>query len=187
MRRATPAKVDGDFLRANRIAPGNEYKVVGALRFLGLINEDGRPTEKSRLLKTMGTTFTSALQEIIRSAYSGLFQHLDVRRASKEDIYNYFVTAGGLGAEMAAKASRFFITLCHMAQIELTPTVAPHPVGRKTGGDSPHQGKSEAQARGNSATLPLFLALTPEVAEMDVEHLTELFRKLRLALDHSIE
>jgi hypothetical protein len=166
MRRATPAKVDGDFLRANRIAPGNEYKVVGALRFLGLINEDGRPTEKSRLLKTMGTTFTSALQEIIRSAYSGLFQHLD---------------------EMAAKASRFFITLCHMAQIELTPTVAPHPVGRKTGGDSPHQGKSEAQARGNSATLPLFLALTPEVAEMDVEHLTELFRKLRLALDHSIE
>ena len=62
LRRTTPSRIDSDFLRINKIAPGNEYKVVGALRFLGLIDEDGKPTEGSRLLKTKGTTYTQALQ-----------------------------------------------------------------------------------------------------------------------------
>lgn len=190
MRKTTPPKVDGDFLRANKIAPGNEYKVVGALRFLGLIDDNGKPTERSRILKTMGSTFTLALQEIIHSAYRELFRYLDMKRATREDIYNYFVTEGQLGAEMAAKAARFFITLCRMAQIEIGTATAASPRSTARKGNNPSsQADAEyrAQSRNNTPAIPFILALTPEMAEMDIDQLTELFRKLRAALNQSLE
>jgi hypothetical protein len=191
LRKTTPPKVDGDFLRANKIAPGNEYKVVGALRFLGLIDDDGTPMEKSRLLKTMGSAFTLALQEIIRSAYRELFHYLDVNKATREDIYNYFITEGKLGTEMAAKAARFFITLCRMALIELGTD------GQASSGSARGKGAANSRRRGNpedrtqpgddTPTIPLIVTLTPEMAEMDIDQLTELFRKLRTALNQSLE
>lgn len=187
MRKATPAtKVDGDFLRANKIAPGNEYKVVGALRFLGVIDDDGRLTEKSRALKTVGSAFTLALQDIIHSAYRALFRYLDINKASKDDIYNYFITEARLGAEMAAKAARFFITLCRMAQIELnTETIAtPRSANRK---GTPNRRRDNDGDKGLPRDTTLILALTPDVAEMDVGRLTDLFRKLRTALTQSLE
>ncbi len=187
MRKATPAtKVDGDFLRANKIAPGNEYKVVGALRFLGVIDDDGRPTEKSWALKTVGSTFTLALQDIIHSAYRSLFRYLDINKASKDDIYNYFITEARLGAEMAAKAARFFITLCRMAQIELnTETIAtPRSASRK---GTPNRRRDNSGDKGLPRDTTLILALTPDVADMDVGRLTDLFRKLRTALTQSLE
>ena len=119
LRRTTPARIDSDFLRVSKIAPGNEYKVVGALRFLGLIDEEGRPTESSRMLKTKGATYTLALQDIVRNAYSGVFQGLRPNEITRDAIYNYFVTDGGLGAEMATKATRFLIRLCRLAEIEI--------------------------------------------------------------------
>jgi len=190
MRKATPPKVDGDFLRAQKIAPGNEYKVVGALRFLGLIDDNGTPMEKSRLLKTMGSTFTAALQEIVRSAYRELFHYLDVKKATKEDVYNYFITESKLGTEMAAKAARFFITLCRMAQIELSSDSQAS--SRSASGKGAANGRRRAnddrtQLRDNTSTIPLILALTPEMVKMDIDQLTDLFRKLRAALNQSLE
>jgi hypothetical protein len=191
MRKATPPKVDGDFLRAHKIAPGNEYKVVGALRFLGLIDDNGTPMEKSRLLKTMGSTFTLALQEIVRSAYRELFHYLDVKKASREDVYNYFITESKLGTEMAAKAARFFITLCRMAQIELGNDAQDSSRAARGKGatNSRRRANSEngAQPKDNTPTIPLLLTLTPEMAKMDTDQLTELFRKLRTALNQSLE
>jgi hypothetical protein len=191
MRKTTPSKVDGDFLRAHKIAPGNEYKVVGALRFLGLIDDNGMPMEKSRLLKTMGSTFTLALQEIVRSAYRELFHYLDIKKATRDDVYNYFITESKLGTEMAAKAARFFITLCRMAQIELGSSSQASSRAAKGKGATNNQRRAnaedKAQPRDNFTTIPLTLTLTPEMAEMDIDQLTELFRKLRAALNQSIE
>jgi hypothetical protein len=190
LRKITPSKIDGDFLRANKIAPGNEYKVVGALRYLGLIDEAGRPTEKSRLLKTMGSTFTSALQEIIRNAYQGLFHFLNVEKATQTDIYNYFVTEAGLGAEMATKASRFFISLCRMAEIKLNldEGKTSQPMAKKGRNNSLPPIKVVSRAHeGANSEFPLVLALTPEIANMDVDQLTELLCKLRTALARSHE
>lgn len=197
LRRTTPPRIDSDFLRVNKIAPGNEYKVVGALRFLGLIDEDGKPTEESRLLKTKGTTYTQALQDIVRKAYSGVFHGLGSDGITREKIYNYFVTEGGLGAEMATKATRFLVKLCRMAEIELAPEL---PRGasrgkRKAKAQPQYYIKSQAEPGGRdfdlqspavvSAQFPMVLALTPEMASMSVEQLTKLFRKMRVALEQS--
>ena len=181
MCKTTPAKVDGNFLRLNKIAPGNEYKVIGALRFLGIIDEEGRPTEKSKLLKTKGATFTSALQEIVRNAYKNVFACLNGRPCSQEDIYNHFVVESGLGPEMAAKTTRFFVQLCEMAEIDLGL------VRKEKGGDLKKSPGASRKAEGRTTTrspagpFPLFLALTPEMAAMDTEQLAEFLKKLKTA------
>lgn len=189
MRKTTPQRVDSDFLRSNRIAPGNEYKVVGALKFLGVLDADGHPTEKSRLLKTRGATYTLALQEIVRSAYRGLFSSLRGKDATRENIYNYFVTEGELGAEMAAKATRFFIQLCRLAAIEIAPEVQAARGERKRRSPRPRKKpppRPATQPRAAEPVFPLVFALTPEMADMDQEKLTELFRKMRTAFRESL-
>jgi Family of unknown function (DUF5343) len=186
MRKITPSRIDGSFLRLNKIAPGNEYKVVGALRFLEIIDDDGRPTDKSRLLKTKGPAFTSALQDIVRSAYKNLFQQLNGHEHSPEDIYNYFVTREGLGPEMATKTTRFFIQICQMAEISLglngkekSPTVAKRaPNGhRKITGQYP-----QMTQMGVSGQIPFVFTITPEIASMETDQLAGFFKKLRIAL-----
>ena len=197
LQRSSPPTVDVTYLKANRVAPGNEYKVVGALKFLGLLDNEGRPTESSRLLKTRGPTFTSALQSIVKKAYERLFRQVEPREATRERIYNYFVTEAGLGTEMAAKATRFLIGLCRLAEIELGSTSA----GAREAEASPTMARSSARGRSPrpraspatpsqppyplTTTFPLVFAITPETAEMDVEQLTELFRKMKVALERS--
>jgi len=199
LRRTTPPRIDSDFLRVNKIAPGNEYKVVGALRFLELIDDEGKPTESSRLLKTKGSTYTSALQEIVRRAYSGVFRGLRTNGVTREGIYNYFVTEGGLGAEMATKATRFLIKLCRLAEIDLAPDSAqPSSRGKRTARAQqqvyrraqsehvPRDHESQNHDQLVSPAFPVVLALTPETAAMSLEQLTELFRKMRTALEQSL-
>ncbi len=194
LRRTTPSRIDSDFLRVNKIAPGNEYKVVGALRFLGLIDDDGRPTDSSRLLKTKGATYTLALQDIVRNAYSGVFHGLRPKEITRDGIYNYFVTEGGLGAEMATKATRFLIRLCRLAEIEIAPDAAQPTLRGKRRTRSQRQVYRHSQtelAPGDDGQtifppLPVGLALTPETAQMDIDQLVDLFRKLRTALEQSL-
>jgi len=187
MRRASSQKVDGSFLRRHGIAPGNEYKVVGALRYLGLIDEEGRPTEKSRLLKTKGAAFTSALKDIIRHAYRGLFQWLAERGSSPDEIYNYFVTQEGLGVEMATKTTRFFIQLCHLAEIDLG-FEARTRSGKATAAEKGKAGRRPTDGENSRMpNFPFILALTPEIASLDAEELTRLFQKLHLAMKKALD
>ncbi len=185
MRKSTPAKVDGNFLRLNKIAPGNEYKVIGALRFLGIIDEDGKPTDKSRLLKTKGAPFTTALQDIIRTAYKDLFHRFNGSKYSHEDVYNHFVTEHYLGAEMAAKTTRFFIQLCQLAEIDLgfngNGKTSNGSARSLNGGRKQEPGQIQIQT-GPPNQLPLILALTPEMAAMDTDQLAQFFKKLKTAL-----
>ncbi|MBI4338536.1 MAG: DUF5343 domain-containing protein [Chloroflexi bacterium] len=192
LRRTTPGRVDIDFLRANGVAPGNEYKVVGALRFLGLIDDAGGPTERSRLLKTRGVTHTEALQEIVRAAYAGVFQHLQGQGLTRDGIYNYFVTRGGLGTEMSNKATRFLVKLCRIAEIKLAGNEERPRVPRKGPRVPPKTVRRSAlstAAMDNNikmdSSLPLVIALTPEIAGMDLDQLTDLLRKVRTAWDRA--
>jgi len=194
LRRTTPSRVDSDFLRVNKIAPGNEYKVVGALRYMKLIDDDGRLTDNSRLLKTKGATYTLALQDIVRSAYSGVFRGLRPDEITRDGIYNYFVTEGGLGAEMATKATRFLIKLCRLAEIEIfaeqnhkTSASKRRPRAQRQSYRRPQTGPmTEDDAHLVTSSFPLVVALTPETAELNVDQLTDLFRKMRIAFEQSL-
>jgi hypothetical protein len=183
LQRQSPPRVDEALLRSQGIAPGNEYKVVGALRFLGIIDEQGRPTDRAQGLKTRGAAFTLHLQEIVREAYADLLRQVGAKQATQEAVYNYFVAHIRLGAEMAAKATRFFRSLCQWADIPL-----PEQESRRRGRPRAARPQTAQGRRGlageaspSSTTLPLVLALTPETAAMGEEELAELFRKIRRA------
>jgi len=198
LQKQSPARVDESFLRAQRIAPGNEYKVVGALRFLGLIGDDGRPTEKAHLLKTRGGAFTLNLQDIVREAYADLFKEIRPRDATREAVYNHFVTRVRLGGEMAIKATRFFQSLCRWAGIAVPEDTPVRRGAAVTGAGgavlerprTPRVSRKKAvvAAPGASAPvaleglgLPFMLAITPETARLGEDELADLFRKIRRA------
>lgn len=119
LQRTSPSIVDQELLRSQGIARGNEYKVIGALRYLGLIDEEGRPTERARLLKARGAVQLLNLQQIVREAYPTLFRKLDLRSATRDDVYNHFLADLGLQPEMAAKATRFFLELARAAGFQV--------------------------------------------------------------------
>jgi len=192
MHRLSPTKVDAKLLRTNGVAPGNEYKVVGALKYLNIIDEDGKPTTKSRLLKTRGPSYLLALQDIVKTAYKDLFGQIDIRNASKDQIHNYFVTDLRMGIEMAAKASRFFISLCQQADLSLNPELT---AGRDTSASDVKKAapaakkRAAAHKRETSPERPLLdlsptfvLSITPETAAMSLDELTSLFKKIRQAM-----
>ncbi len=191
LRRTTPARIDSDLLRVSKVAPGNEYKVVGALRFLGLIDDEGRPTDNSRLLKTKGATYTLALQDIVRSAYSGVFRTLRHDELTRDGIYNYFVTDGGLGSEMATKATRFLLKLCRLAEIDIAPDQRPaSSSGNRRKARAQRAAHSQMQnettvPQGENSGFPFVFTLSPEMAKLDVDQLTEFFRKMRTAFEQS--
>jgi hypothetical protein len=98
---------------------------------------------------------------------------------------------------MATKAARFLVKLCRLAEIELAPEsprtasrgkrrakVQAQPYPRPQAGVAPadYMLQSPPVVPGQ---FPMVLALTPEMASMSVEQLTELFRKMRLALEQS--
>jgi hypothetical protein len=198
IQRLSPTKIDENLLRTNRVAPGNEYKVVGALKFLGLIDEAGRLTQKSQLLKTRGATYTLALQEVIRTAYKDLFIHLPPEEATREQLYNYFITRTGIGREMAIKTTRFFVALCRLAEIPLPAgssrakrqgTTSTTSTGGRRKRTTPAK-KQPQTSRTQPAPLltwlgtpfPLVLAITPETAELGEEQLVAFLRKMKAAL-----
>ncbi len=183
LQRLSPSRVDEAFLRSHNMARGNEYKVVGALRYLGLIDEECQVTERGRLLKTRGPTYVLALQDILRRAYGGLFARLNPKEASQEAIYNYFVTEAGLGAAMATKATRLFVAMCRRADLG-SPQAASKRTGRQEPAAPQRQRTSSARSvvpSSLSPAMPLVLAITPQLAEMSEEELTKLLRKVRNA------
>ncbi len=189
MRKSTPPRIDGNFLRLNKVAPGNEYKVIGALKFLGVIDDEGKPTDKSRLLKTKGPAFTSALQGIVRGAYKDVFQQINGNKCTQEDIYNHFITVTGLGTEMAAKTTRFFLQLCQLAEIDLGLSVKGKSPATSNNGSNGHRKNAGQfiQVQGPSGSFPLMLALTPEIAAMETDELARFFKKLKTALREASE
>ncbi|MBI2863626.1 MAG: DUF5343 domain-containing protein [Chloroflexi bacterium] len=200
LQRASPSVVDEALLRSNNVAPNNEYKVVGALRYLALIDDEGKPTEKSRLLKTRGATYMLNLQELVRQAYGDLFKRISLRDASRDLIYNYFVTEAKMGSEMAAKATRFFIELCRLAGFDTSSDLQggrpPKASGLKTAQlkakrAAPRREAGVAEPRAPVApaatSLPLMLAVTPEMAKMEEDDLEQLFRRMLRAWRRAID
>lgn len=141
--RQTAPVVDVALLKQHGIARANEYKVLHALRFLGLIDADGRTTPESRLLRTRGPARTEALRRLVRRAYADLFSRLDPARASRDDIHNYFVTRHNLSRDLAGKAATFCLELCRLAELDAAADALPD--GLPNG---------EAPARLEAAELP---------------------------------
>ena len=114
LQRGNVTRVDEEVLEREGVAPGNEYKVVGALRFLGLIDESGTVTERALVLRSRGSAFKLGLQEILKQAYAPLFTERGPLTGF-EEVHNRLVRHYRMGKESAAKAARLFLALARYA------------------------------------------------------------------------
>jgi hypothetical protein len=206
MTRLSPTRVDERLLRMHRVAPRNEYKVVGALRYLGLIDADGRPTEASRLLKTRGPAFEDNMQAIVKRAYRRIFDRFELTTVTRDDLFNYFVTEEAMGTEMAVKALRFFVDVCKMAGFEMNPALEvkrgrkpgsrnkrtlemlqnPESVAERNGTGAGRRPRIAAPAPVAAAGgMAMTITVTPELMLMDEDRLTEFFQRVRRALERA--
>ncbi len=114
LQRGNLTRVDEEVLAREGVAPGNEYKVIGALRFLGLVDESGTVTERALVLRSRGSAFKLGLQEILKAAYAPLFTERGPL-TSFEEVHNRLVRHYRMGKESAAKAARLFLALARYA------------------------------------------------------------------------
>jgi len=122
IKRIRVEKIDSKWIISNNIGKaGNESRVVLGLKFLQLIDDEGNVnTEKMTSLKLEGDSYKTALQKIVKEAYSDLLSKVDVSKAYPTDILNYFITTYGYSKPPAQSASLLFLYLASQAGIELS-------------------------------------------------------------------
>jgi len=110
-----------EFIRLNIVSSTSEaYKLRAGLRFLGLIDSKGHPTNKLLSLRVTGDDFKRNLKRIVLDSYSDLFKSIVVERAKPESITNFMVERYGYGRRLAEEAIALFVYFCLNAEITLS-------------------------------------------------------------------
>jgi len=109
--RAVPEHIDHRFLQKLSIASNNEYSLLSALKFLGVVDDRGVPTHSYRLLQTTDR-FQDTLRHLVCAAYRPVFE-AGAERLADEDLVNFFRVSSS--ASQARNAARFFRAVCALA------------------------------------------------------------------------
>lgn len=115
---STPDKVNVGLLLDYGIPKGNVFALVSAIKFLGLVDDEGVPTSAFKSLQVTGEEFVTNLQSVIKDSYADLFSKLDISRDSREHIRNYF--ARNYSPAKSGDATSLFLALCRQARIPLS-------------------------------------------------------------------
>ncbi|HEX6506421.1 MAG TPA: DUF5343 domain-containing protein [Chloroflexota bacterium] len=125
--RQLPDQVDHRFLQKLNVASNNEYALLSALKFLGVLDDRGKPTHAYRLLQTTDR-FQETLWHLVQTAYKPVFD-LGADQWANDDLVNYFRRTSS--ASQAKNAARFFLAVCNLAgygrNVQLTSKPAPPP------------------------------------------------------------
>jgi hypothetical protein len=96
LRKNFPSTMNADTVKKYGLAPNNESYVINALQFIGVIDEDGKRTDKGHKVFSIHNDeeFKAAFDGLIRDAYSELFSlHGDgVWTLNRGQLINYFRT-----------------------------------------------------------------------------------------------
>jgi Family of unknown function (DUF5343) len=114
--KAVPDKIDGATLARWDIAEGNAYQILQTLRFLGLIDYQGTPTEVlERLRRADPDEYPGVLAGILRESYDFIFQYFDPSTDDVAVIRNAFFQVEPRGQK--DRMEWLFTGLCREAGI----------------------------------------------------------------------
>jgi hypothetical protein len=149
--RNLPDRIDADYLRAAGVPDGSIYRVVFALKFLGLV-EDDMPTSDLRSIATStDEEYRGILERLVRTAYRDVFEVVDPAEDGADKIANLFRRY--VPASQRDRMVVFFLGMCREAGI---PTLdAPR---QRTSGVAP--GERSVASRTRSKSHPLASAPT---------------------------
>jgi hypothetical protein len=110
-----PDLISKETLKTLGMARGKETNALFALRFLGIINGNGEPTEEFHNLRE---DFSGTLNKLVMSSYGKLFNMVPKSRMNQLTLVNFFMQQG-YSEETAEYQAKLFVELCHDAGIEL--------------------------------------------------------------------
>jgi len=113
-------KVGKEFVQLNIVGSGNESKMISALRFLGLIDENGDATPKLASLRVLGDDFRKNLTVIVTEAYHDLVSTIVLDAARPENLINFFVQRYDYSPALAKSALGLFVWLASQTDLGLS-------------------------------------------------------------------
>jgi hypothetical protein len=113
-----PKTINADLLKKLDIAKGRENETVSAIKFLGIIDDEGTPTTEFDNLKK---DFQSVLKRLVLESYAELISLIPPKLASQSRLVKFF----GEPVETAEYRAKLFVWLCKQAGIAL-PNVEEH-------------------------------------------------------------
>ncbi len=110
-----PESINAATLKTLEFAKGRETESVFALKFLGVIDEDGKPTAEFDELRK---DFHETLAKLTTRSYSELFDTIPKKMIRQNTLVNFFIQEG-YSRDTAEYQAKLFAWLCEEAKIEL--------------------------------------------------------------------
>jgi hypothetical protein len=114
--------VDNAFLTSNRITDSKrEYVLTKTLRFLDIIDDEGKPTPKLAWLRVVGQDYRTNTAKIVQEAYADAISKVAISIVGPDALRNYFVNSFDYTQTQAEGATRFFVWIANEGSLELSP------------------------------------------------------------------
>ena len=107
-----PDVINVDLLKTLDIAKGKEREAVQALKFLGIIADDGTLTDQFGNLKQ---DYTGTMKKLVLEKYKELFKLIPPNMVIQSRLVKFF----GLSADTSEYQAKLFAWFCEQAGIEL--------------------------------------------------------------------
>lgn len=138
LRKVFPSSVTTKTLAQWGFAPKNERYVVGVLKYLGVIDEDGKKSAEASKVFSLhnDADFGKAFSKIVRERYSGLFEIHgdDTWTCDQNDLISFFRHEDESSATVGARQARTFQALADTAGMrgtESRPSLSKSTAGSK--------------------------------------------------------
>ena len=118
-RNSLPPTISADTLKKLGLAPNNESYLINILRFLGIIDAEGNRTGQATkvLANHSDSDFQAAFAELVKTAYSGLFQLRGDKAwgLDKDGLITYFRSADQTSAIIGQRQAATFQVLARLS------------------------------------------------------------------------
>jgi hypothetical protein len=146
--RNLPEKVDSDFIRLAGVPEAVIHRVASALKFLGLVTEDDKPTDTLRALAAApDEQYRELLAGAVRNAYEVDFARIDPAQDSQRQIIDAFRPYQP--RSQTNRMVMLFLGLCREAGMEVKDAPRERPMGAtvaRSGGSARATSKSDTPA-----------------------------------------
>lgn len=114
-----PDKVTVAWLKSAGWTSSNDSSIIPVLKFVGLVGQDGRPTDLWHAVRSSDTGSRARVGEGIKAAYADLFAlYPDAHRKDTESLRNFFRTHTSGGEQVQSKLVQTFQTLAEFGDFE---------------------------------------------------------------------
>jgi hypothetical protein len=107
-----PKKIDSKWVKGYKLAGAQPQALVSVLRWLGVIDSNGKSLGVWNELRSGGS---ETLARLVKDSYSDIFSSVDVKTATREDLEGAFIRAYESGD--TGRHIKCFLALCAQAEI----------------------------------------------------------------------